>query len=273
MSLKSRLSKQEPKTAAAISLRQRIAPTIEAELPVADEGSEEQASSAHETSPLAKRLPDATALAYGEDEPAVSYKIGQGKHANWFMSTDKGATNQPTDSSILLAREVIELRLEISEAKARTGDYDYRLRLWFYPDGSDVLSELNLNACNVNRSNETYVTTPTRSLVAALGSISEGEQDMELFCQGARFRLIPGDRASFIGIDVADGDRWSPFGGRAVFKTGPVTPFQLVGQLEDIRNRFRDAGCLRSGPAVIGELPGMDTIEVTPIEVTPIEVD
>jgi hypothetical protein len=205
-------------------------------------------------------LPALDAPAINANEPALSYKIDFADKRSWFASADGGASKESINSDVIVGTPV-DLALQISKAKERPG-FDQRLRLAFYQPGLNgdlQLAEINCNAVNTDRDGLLYVTSSGRSLTGALLAISESEDDIEAFCQGARFRLRPGrGMGVFIEVDVAVGDRWvamaSPSNTNRVCKDAAGFHHQLAL----IKSRFRGCGKFFSAAAVIGELEAYD---------------
>jgi hypothetical protein len=202
-------------------------------------------------------LPDLHAPALNPSEPAVSYKLDFSDRTQWFASRDGGKTKAGIGSAVV-AGAPVDLSLQIS--KAAWGDgYDQRLRLVFM-EQEGVMAELNVNAVNRTKDGSLYVTSPARSLVGGLLSISESEDDILALCDYARFTIKPGSgRGLFIELDIAVNGRWiaacSPANTNRVAKE----PAGLHAQLSQIKQRFRGAGCLLTGSAITGEIEGYDS--------------
>lgn len=226
----------------------------------------------------ASALPALDAPAVTASEPELSYKIDFNNKSSWFVSADGGTTKEDTGTGVIAGMPV-DLALQISAAKGRPG-FDQRLRLAFYQpvlDGSPVLAEINCNAVNTNsQSGDLYVTSTARSLTGALLAISESEDDIEAFCNGARFRLRPGTgRGVFIEVDIAAGDRWVAMASPANTNRVAKDARGFHHQLALIKSRFRGCGHLLSAAALTGELEAYDAeqrdhdfveIAVTPVE-------
>lgn len=196
-------------------------------------------------------LPPLDAPALNASEPARSYKVDFSDKSQWFASEDGGLTKAATGSAAVCGT-VVDLVLQVSRAEYRDGS-DYRLRLAFYEDGG-MLSELNLNAINVDRDGNPYVTSPARSLCGALLAISEAEEDMMAFCEGARFSLRPGrGKGVFVEADLAYQGQWigmaSPSNTNRIAKDldGFLAQFSLI------KSRFRGAGLLLTSAALSGD--------------------
>jgi hypothetical protein len=206
-------------------------------------------------------LPALDAPAINPNEPALSYKIDFSCKESWFVSADGGATKESIDSAVI-AGAPIDLALQISKAKKGRPGFDQRLRLAFYQpslDGEPTLAELNINAVNTDRDGNLYVTSSARSLVGALLAISDSEDDIEAFCNGARFRLRPGTgKGIFVEVDVACGDRWVAMANPANTNRVSKEAHGFHNQLALIKSRFRNCGHLLSACAVIGELEDYD---------------
>ena len=208
---------------------------------------------------LIPTLPPMDQPALNANEPSCSYKIDFSDKASWFASTDGGATKERTGHDTV-AGFPVDLALQINKAKGR-GGFDQRLRLAFTePNGSEgALVELNINAINSSRDGDLYVTSSGRSLVGALLAISDSEEDMHAFCDGARFRLRPGTgRGIFIEVDIAHKDRWVAMASPASTNRIAKDARGFHAQLELIKSRFRGTGLLLSAAAVIGEIEEYD---------------
>jgi hypothetical protein len=198
---------------------------------------------------LAFQLPDLDAPAVSLHQPAASYKIAFGDTNRWYCSRDGGNTITPTATGAI-AGAVIDLALQISPAHQREGD-DYRLRLAFL-DSSGELAELNLNSVSHNPEGTAYITSPARSLAGALLAISEADEDMRAFCNGARFSIRKGQgRGVFIETDIAVSDRWLAMSGAFATLRVAKDPETFRHQIEAIKRRFRACGLMLSGPAVL----------------------
>lgn len=194
-------------------------------------------------------LPDLDAPAFSPQQPAISYKLAFGDPSRWYCSRDGGLSTEPT-ASAAIAGAVIDLALQISPAHHRDGD-DFRLRLAFLsPDGE--LAELNLNAVSLNPDGSPYITSPARSLAGALIAISDTEEDMRAFCQGARFSIRKGNgRGVFCETDIAVSGRWLAMSGALATLRIAKEPHLFCQQLTAIKHRFQSAGFLLAGPAVL----------------------
>lgn len=175
-----------------------------------------------------------------------SYKTPWGKQANtWQYSADLGATSSDSGSDCVDGRP-IGLYLEISPARKWDGT-DYRLRLPLITDQGPA--ELNLNAINTKDGME-YVTSPVKSLIAGLESLSESEEDIACFCEQARFQLVRGTRSIFIELSARIGERWcTPFtDARTTNLYGPKTPAELIAKIALIHRRIRGFGYFEATP-------------------------
>jgi hypothetical protein len=206
-----------------------------------------------------------SAPALNAGEPQRSYKVRWGKSDTWVTSEDGGKTNSDSGTNVVFGA-LTNIILEITPATGRReSDNDYRLRVQFTEANGDTC-ELNLNACNEGRSG-TYVTMPARCIIGALIDACQSPDDMDSLCRCVRFTLVPGDKAG-VFIDIAsaliqdDEVSWIQHGGKDYWKLTPQTPFALVGALETCKQAFRQADLLEPGPAVIGEVPGLQTVEV-----------
>ena len=202
-------------------------------------------------------LPAMDAPAVNANEPAISYKTDFSDKSSWHASTD-GGKSKATIGTDAVGGSPIDLALQIS--KATWGDgYDQRLRLAFMePNGQ--LAELNLNAVNRTQAGELYVTSPVRSLVGGLLAISESEDDILAFCDGARFRVRPGKgKGLFVEVDVASQGQWVAMASPAATNQVAKDPAGLHAQLVLIKKRFRAAGTMLTASAVTGEIAGYDS--------------
>lgn len=274
--------KRRTRTSAAAA-NTELAPAPEAPAEAVEPPAEEQQSLELST-PAPAALANASALpalnapAVTASEPELSYKIDFNNKSSWFVSADGGTTKEDTGTGVIAGMPV-DLALQISAAKGRPG-FDQRLRLAFYQpvlDGSPVLAEINCNAVNTNsQSGDLYVTSTARSLTGALLAISESEDDIEAFCNGARFRLRPGTgRGVFIEVDIAVGDRWVAMASPANTNRVAKDARGFHHQLALIKSRFRGCGHLLSAAALTGELEAYDAeqrdSDFVEIAVTPVE--
>ena len=209
-------------------------------------------------------LPDLDAPAFSPQQPVVSYKLAFGDTSRWYSSRDGGHSSEPTASGAI-AGAVLDLALQISPAHHRGGD-DYRLRLAFLSTDGE-LAELNLNAVSLNPDGSPYITSPARSLTGALLAISDAEEDMRAFCQGARFSIRKGSgRGVFCETDIAITGRWLAMSGALATLRVAKEPHAFCHQLSAIKQRFRSCGLLLSGPAVLHTVPNLDPTASTPVE-------
>ena len=209
------------------------------------------------TSLALSTLPALDAPAVNTNEPLVSYKTDFSDRSQWFASRDGGKSKAATGSDALMGCPV-DLALQISKASWGDG-FDQRLRLAFM-EADGTLAELNLNAINRAQDGTLYVTSPVRALVGALLAISEAEDDITSFVDGARFRLRPGrGRGLFIEVDVASNGQWITMGSPIATTQVAKDPAGLHAQLTLIKRRFRAAGTLLSAAAVIGEIADYDS--------------
>lgn len=254
----------EPKPKAK---RGRKPKAASAEQPAAEQPATEAAAITTAAPMNAIVLPPLDAPAVNADEPAISYKIDFSDRSSWHASTDGGETKQAIGSKAVAGMPV-DLILQISKAKRPKGHYthDYRLRLAFYQQDSQ-LAELNLTAINVAESGELYTTSPARSLVGALLAISESEDDMLAFCDGARFSIKPGTgRGVFIETDIAYGQGWTAMASATNTSGASKDASGLLTQLALIKHRFRSIGLLLTSQAVSGENPLDDDVVDTTAE-------
>ncbi len=212
--------------------------------------------------PVGNSLPPIDAPAVNAGEPECSYKIDFSDKNSWFASTDGGKTKERLGYDTVMGCPV-DFALQINAAKGREG-FDQRLRLAFIePDGAEgCLAELNINAINLSKQGDLYVTSSGRSLAGALLAISESEDDMTAFCNGARFRLRPGTgKGIFIEVDVAHEQRWIGMASPANTNRIAKDARGYHAQLELIKSRFKACGLLFSSAAVIGEIEAYDSEE------------
>lgn len=212
--------------------------------------------------PVGASLPAIDAPAINSNEPECSYKIDFSNKHSWFASTDGGATKTECGYGTV-AGFPVDFALQINKAKGRNG-FDQRFRLAFIePDGADgCLVELNINAINTSQQGDLYVTSSGRSLAGALLAISESEDDMAAFCNGARFRLRPGTgKGVFIETDIAVGERWIGMASPANTNRIAKDAHGFHAQLELIKSRFRGCGLLLSSAAVVGQIEDYDAEE------------
>lgn len=209
--------------------------------------------------------PDAPRLTLSQ--PQHSYKIDYSNKEQWYVSSDNGKSKAGSGSAHVVGR-VVDLQLQVSAAVNPTDNYthDFRLRLAFI-DASNELSELNLSAANWSaKTNSHYITSPTRSLTGALLVISESDEDMRAFCDGACFSIKPGTgRGVFVETSIAiNDDRWLTMGGPQATKRVPNTLKEYMEMLDFIKGNFRAAGLFASAQAVTGELEAFlgNTIDV-----------
>ena len=202
-------------------------------------------------------LPDLAAPAVNANEPAISYKTDFSDKTSWHGSTDGGKSKASIGTNAV-GGSPIDLALQISKASWGDG-YDQRLRLAFMePNGR--LAELNLNAVNRTQAGELYVTSPVRSLVGGLLAISESEDDILAFCDGARFRVRPGKgKGLFVEVDIASKGQWIAMASPAATNQVAKDPAGLHAQLVLIKQRFRGAGTMLTSSAVTGEIAGYDS--------------
>ena len=194
-------------------------------------------------------LPDLDAPAFSPRPPAISYKLAFGDTTQFHTSTDGGKTTAPS-SSAAIAGAVIDIAMQISPAHNRDGD-DYRLRLAFM-EPSGLLAELNLNAVSIAADGSTYITSPARSLTGALLAITDADDDIRAFCEGARFSIRKGSgRGIFIETDIATSGRWLAMSGAIATLRVAKDPLQFCQQLSAIKERFRSIGLLLPGAAVL----------------------
>lgn len=221
----------------------------------------EPTSSCATAAALAARIPLAAALplpdldqpAFSPQQPAASYKLAFSDTSRWYCSRDGGHTSEPT-ASAAIAGAVIDLALQISPAQQRDGD-DYRLRLAFI-ERSGELAELNLNAVSTNPDGSSYITSPARSLAGALLAISDSEDDMRAFYEGARFSIRKGNgRGVFVETDIAVSGRWLAMSGALATLRVAKDPHTFCQQITAIKERFRSCGLLLNGPAVLHSCP------------------
>ena len=230
-----------------------VAPEPVAPEPVAPEPvAPEQAGAI--TSPVA--IPALDAPSVNTNEPAVSYKIDFSDKLHWHASEDGGKTKAST-GSLAVGGCPIDLALQISKASWGNG-FDQRFRLAFMQaDGR--MAELNINAINTTQAGELYVTSPARSLIGGLLAISESDEDITAFCEGARFRLRAGrGRGMFIEVDLACNGQWIAMTSPAATNQVAKDPAGLHTQLTLVKQRFRAAGFLLTAAAVIGEIADYD---------------
>lgn len=201
-------------------------------------------------------LPDLDAAAVAPQQPALSYKLAFGDTQRWYCSRDNGASSEPT-ASAAVAGAIVDLSLQISPAHHREG-HDYRLRLAFLQTNGE-LAELNLNAVSASPTGSNYITSPARSLTGALLTISDTEDDMHAFCQGARFSIRKGQgRGVFIETDIAAAGRWIAMSGALATLRVAKEPERFCEQITLLKNRFRSCGLLLSTPAVLRATPPED---------------
>lgn len=194
-------------------------------------------------------LPALDAPALSPLNPAISYKLAFGDTSQFHTSTDGGKTTAPS-SSAAIAGAVIDIALQISPAHNRDGD-DYRLRLAFM-EPSGLLAELNLNAVSIAADGSTYITSPARSLTGALLAITDADEDIRAFCEGARFSIRKGSgRGVFIETDIAVSGRWLAMSGALATLRVAKDPLHFCQQLTGIKERFRSIGLLLPGAAVL----------------------
>lgn len=194
-------------------------------------------------------LPDLDAPALSPLHPAISYKLAFGDTSQFHCSTDGGKTTAPS-SSAAVAGAVIDIALQISQAHNRDGD-DYRLRLAFM-EPSGLLAELNLNAVSIAADGSTYITSPARSLTGALLAITDADDDIRAFCEGARFSIRKGSgRGVFIETDIAISGRWLAMSGALATLRVAKDPLRFCQQLSGIKERFRSIGLLLPSAAVL----------------------
>jgi hypothetical protein len=211
-------------------------------------------------------LPAVDAPIYNFSEPALSYKIDYSDKSQWFVSEDAGATKRPSGLAAVTGTP-IDLQLQVSEATNPSGFYthDFRLRLAFFNE-EGVLCELNLSAINYNpTTREYYVSSPARSLTGALLAISDSEEDMEVFCSGARFGILPGrGRGVFVETFLTYKDGWIPFSSANATKRAPTDVHGFLQTLDHIKANFRCAGLLATAQAVSGDFSAFigNTVDV-----------
>ncbi len=195
-------------------------------------------------------LPPLDAPAISTSDPERSYKIDFSDRSVWFYSEDGGETKHRHEWNAV-AGAVVDLQLQISEAKFRDG-LDYRLRLAFAePDGT--LSELNLNAINIDPSGNAYVTSPARSLTGALLAISESEDDMHALTSAARFTIRPGrGKGVFVNADLASNGQWIGMASPGNTNRVPRDADGFVATIALIKSRFRGLNLLMTAAAVSG---------------------
>lgn len=207
------------------------------------------ALAAHIPSSPSFPLPDLDAPAFSPLQPAVSYKLAFGDTSQFHCSTDGGKTTAPS-SSAAIAGAVIDIALQISPAHNRDGN-DYRLRLAFI-EPSGLMAELNLNAVSIAADGSTYITSPARSLTGALLAITDADDDIRTFCEGARFSIRKGSgRGLFIETDIAVSGRWLAMSGALATLRVAKDPLHFCQQLSAIKERFRSIGLLLPGAAVL----------------------
>lgn len=220
---------------------------------------------------MTPELPPLDAPSVNARDPEISYKIDYQDRDQWYISSDRGATKTPSGSDIVVGVP-LDLVLEIAEARKHDG-IDYRLRLAFNRIG-DVggVCELNLNACNISKRGDAYVTSPTRSLIGALLAICESEDDIEAFMHGSRFVLTPGSgRGVFIGVEVPNMSRgsWVAMGDAMATRQASDDPIQMMSQLAHIKRVLRSQGHLLTERSVCGELSlierDFDNFEAVPV--------
>jgi hypothetical protein len=202
-------------------------------------------------------LPSLDAPAVNTSEPLVSYKTDFNCKTEWSASRDGGKSKQLIGSDAVGGCPV-DLVLQISKASWGEG-YDQRLRLAFVsPDGE--LSELNLNAVNRTKDGTAYVTSPVRSLVGGLLAISDSDDDILAFVDGARFRIRPGrGKGLFVEVDIASKGQWIAMASPSATNQVAKDPAGLHAQLAEIKRRFRAAGTMLTGAAVTGDIAGYDS--------------
>ncbi|QNI71987.1 hypothetical protein [Cyanobium sp. NS01] len=195
------------------------------------------------------QLPDLDAPALNPSQPAASYKLAFGDTRCWHVSRDAGLSKEATGSAAV-AGAVVDLTLQISAAQQRSGE-DFRLRLAFWSTDHE-LAELNLNAVSPAADGSLHITSPARSLAGALLTISDADEDMRAFCGGARFSIRQGrGRGVFVETDIALDGRWLAMSGAYATLRSATHPEAFSDQLIDIKARFRNAGLLLPGPAVL----------------------
>jgi hypothetical protein len=205
------------------------------------------------TSTAVESLPNLDSPSISPQMPAASYKLAYSDSSCWYISRDNGISSEPT-GSIAVAGSVLDLSLHIAPARMRSGD-DYRLRLAFY-ESSGELVELNLNAVSRDADGVAYTTSPVRSLIGALLTISEAEDDMQAICRGARFSIRPGQgRGLFLETDVAVGQQWIRTSGPMATLRIAKDPERFCLQVTEIKARFRAYGLMFNGPAVQRAMP------------------
>lgn len=220
---------------------------------------DDTAAAAIETTAIttAASLPALDAPSVNTNEPAISYKIDFSDKLHWHASTDGGKTKASTNTNAV-GGCAIDLALQINKASWGDG-FDQRLRLAFMQSDGQM-AELNVNAINTTQAGELYVTSPARSLVGGLLAISESDEDITAFCEGARFRLRAGrGRGMFIEVDLACNGQWIGMTSPAATNQVAKDPAGLHTQLTLIKQRFRAAGFLLTAAAVIGEIADYDS--------------
>lgn len=196
-------------------------------------------------------MPSMDAPALSVAEPELSYKPDFTDKSQWYVSADGGVSKQAAGTNAV-GGAALDFCLQVSAAKGRPG-FDNRLRIAFQQaDGK--LAEVNLNAVNIDMNGVEYVTSPGRSAVGALLAISESEDDMQAFTDGARFRLRPGrGKGVFVEIDIACNGNWVAMASAAATTQVPKDVEGYYDTLDLIKARFRRAGLLLTSRAVMGE--------------------
>jgi len=213
-------------------------------------------------------IPDLNAPAIKTNEPAASLKIDFSDRSQWFISRDGGLTKAAYESNTV-AGAPLDFSLHISRARWDDSTNSQRFRLAL--DQGDEIIELNINAINVSRSGEQYITSPMRSLLGGLLAISESIDDIHAWTQVARFTLVPGrGRGVFIETDLAFDGRWIAMTSAAATNRIPSDVPSMHRILRLVKGRFRGAGRLLSEAPIVGDEP---PIGAGPIGAGPIGAD
>jgi hypothetical protein len=125
-------------------------------------------------------------------------------------------------------------------------------------DQGDEIIELNINAINISRSGEQYITSPMRSLLGGLLAVSESIDDIHAWTQVARFTLVPGrGRGVFIETDLAVNGRWIAMSSAAATNRIPSDVPSMHRILRLVKGRVRNAGRLLSEAPIVGDEPSI----------------
>ena len=205
-------------------------------------------------------MPPMEERAVNDLAPVVSYKTPRSMQdtPTWKRSFDGGVTSESANT-LAIGGQIVDLRLNASEAKWKEGWTDYRLSLIFLQEGE--IAEVNLNAINPSREDQEVLVMSgaVRSLLGGLLVASESEEDMQALRHGMRLTLKAGNRGSaFIDLAAAyaapDGTpRWVNIGDYRATQRVPQGVSGVVATVEQIRRRMVPAGVLLPGPGLYGE--------------------